>query len=279
MATSDEFDKTVNESGFPLQVGIRHLIEQSVGIGWKVAASEFPWHDDLTEDEKFVDLVLSSQDQTTTLVVECKRARQTEWIFLREQGKKSRRKMSGLVTIVRDGETEPWGWESIAATPESPLSEFCIVRKSGQKSQELIEATAAQVMRAADAISGIELNYLRSQEGTFCRLYFPAIVTTARLFICDYSMADFSIASGEFGKSEYSEVPMVRFHKPFSSGNLDAWNKPLAEATDLAGTTVLIINAAHLLATLADWEVGESVKEILARPPIVHPESTWEDDE
>jgi len=61
---------------------LKHVV-QTGGARFHVALSEHPWRDPLANETKFLDLVLrSGNDQF--LVIECKRARDTEWIFLRE---------------------------------------------------------------------------------------------------------------------------------------------------------------------------------------------------
>ena len=71
-----DLEKAVAESGFPLQLGVEHLV-RSTGGGWRVILSEHPWHDSATDEDKFVDLVLQA-DPGLTLIVECKRAKETE---------------------------------------------------------------------------------------------------------------------------------------------------------------------------------------------------------
>jgi hypothetical protein len=48
---------------------------------WRVALSEHAWRDPNSEDPKFFDIVLRGRgDGPQRLVIECKRARGTEWI-------------------------------------------------------------------------------------------------------------------------------------------------------------------------------------------------------
>src|SRR5437879_1684849 len=80
-----ELEKAVNDSGFPLQLGLKHLV-QTGGARFRVALAEHRWRDPLADETKFLDLALRTGDDRLPqlLVVECKRARDTDWIFLRE---------------------------------------------------------------------------------------------------------------------------------------------------------------------------------------------------
>jgi hypothetical protein len=56
---AQELAKAINESGFPLQLGLKNLV---AGIPeWHVALAEHPWRDPLNGDEKFLDLVVKGR--------------------------------------------------------------------------------------------------------------------------------------------------------------------------------------------------------------------------
>ena len=78
--------RTVNESGFPLQIAVCHLIDSKCPGGWKVRYTEHAWRDDGSGAGGFIDVVLENARGTAQLVIECKRVRDAEWIFLAPTG-------------------------------------------------------------------------------------------------------------------------------------------------------------------------------------------------
>ena|SRR6185312_9944496 len=76
--------KAINESGFPLQLGLKQLAQSQPDR--RVILTEHPWLGPLGDHEKVVDMVIGGRGNgPQRLVIECKRARNTEWLFLREQ--------------------------------------------------------------------------------------------------------------------------------------------------------------------------------------------------
>lgn len=91
--------RTVNESGFPLQIAVANLINARRPNGWSVRYTEHAWRDSDTGASGFIDLVLQHPADTQYLVVECKRVRDVEWVFLAEDGQaRDRRQAKGWVS-------------------------------------------------------------------------------------------------------------------------------------------------------------------------------------
>src|SRR5262245_38131557 len=68
-----------NASGFLLQLALRDAARTTFDQhGWGVISDEYPWRDDT--EECFIDLVLEKRDGR--VVVECKRRRNAEWVFI-----------------------------------------------------------------------------------------------------------------------------------------------------------------------------------------------------
>jgi len=75
----------VNASGFPLQIGIKSLVNETTNRhGWKTIFTEHAWSNPSDENTGFIDLVLENQHRTTVMIVEAKRVLDTSWIFLIE---------------------------------------------------------------------------------------------------------------------------------------------------------------------------------------------------
>jgi hypothetical protein len=256
-----DLEKAINDSGFPLQLGIRQLL-QSAGTRWRLSLWEHPWRDPASGDEKFVDMALID-DAGQTLVVECKRARDTEWIFLREESggqHDSRLAVRVFVTAVREGkQPQAHEWCSVPHIPGTPIASFCVVRKNGQRSQELLERTAAEVVRATEAIARQELLLFKSNKKRLSRIYTPIVVTTARLLLGDVDFSKFDVEKGEAAGSSFVELPFIRFTKSLSVPEKFVDANALSEIADQAERSVVIVSASALVRFLSKWEVTRNI--------------------
>jgi hypothetical protein len=151
-----ELAKAINESGFPLQLGLKLLAHSG---DWRVALSEHAWRDPTSEDPKFIDIVFRGRgDGPQRLVIECKRARGTEWIFLRDATEYSERDKrlrvrARVAAMVPRLNTAIDDWADVPFIPGSPEANFCVIRKNNQRSQDLLEKTAAEIVRATDVLA------------------------------------------------------------------------------------------------------------------------------
>lgn len=137
--------QSLNQSGFPFQTAITHLIRRSGG--WTIVASEYPWRDS-DGSEKFLDVIATNGK--FILPIECKKSKeiQTFLLPLGALGGLIRTRpdvadFRGLRTTYFSGQTlinkETW-----KILPDSPSSEFCIVSTSDSgKDQRLLEKDAA----------------------------------------------------------------------------------------------------------------------------------------
>jgi len=97
MVTDPELLRLANESGFPLQIAIEHVVRQtSAAHGWQVRHSEHAWHNPADGQSGFIDLVLSDSNGFAYAVVECKRVRNTTWLFFAGTGSLARDITAGL---------------------------------------------------------------------------------------------------------------------------------------------------------------------------------------
>jgi hypothetical protein len=225
----EKLQQAINESGFPLQLGLASLANSS--REWRVILTEHPWQDPQGESEKFIDIVLRGHGQggPLRLVTECKRAKDTEWIFLREpsnygnNGHRSSLRARMAANYV--GMTAPVDeWVDVQFEPRSPEALFCVVRKNNQRSQELLEKTAAEIARATDALAHQELLIHHAPQtgqpnlnSGMSRLYIPVIVTTAKMSICDADYDSVDLETGEVTGAVSVPSPVVRFRKSFGS--------------------------------------------------------------
>jgi hypothetical protein len=266
--------KAINESGYPLQLGLKQLAQSQPD--WRVILTEHPWLDPLGDHEKFLDIVVAGRrDGPQRLVIECKRARNTEWFFLREQTghepRDGRLPVRARALVRRhDGGTIDQ-WLDVPFYPGSPEASYCVIRTNSHRNQELLEKTAAEVVRGVDALAQqedlIHANSRRNPSGfdkSLARVYVPTIVTTAKIFICDADYNQIDPQTGEVPSPSAREVPFLRFTKSF--GSLDAARSNADSITAFAGQserTVIVIQAAQFPEFLSKWDASFHMPNVL----------------
>lgn len=246
--------KLVNSAGFLFQLRIQEEIERIPGRYRKsVLAREYRWNDLETGHEGFIDLVIAV-GTNSKMVVECKRVRDAEWIFLVPSRAEETRRTRVLWTKKNDETRQCAAWDQLALTPQSLESEFCIVRGQSGDQQPMLERLSSIVVRSAEALASEELNYGESMELQF---YFPVIITTASLRVCRFQSSDIDLLSGELGDADFEEVPFIRFTKSLSS-TLSNSRLPskLSDSARENQRTVFVVNANKLSDVLMkNWEI------------------------
>lgn len=254
-----QLEDTINDSGFPLQIGLE---QQASGVHWKVVASEFPWLDPLAAEgkrEKFIDVVLHGKI-ALTLVIECKRARNTDWIFLREPRNKDRSLTRALVVILPAGQqqaTRDWVG-GLQCLPTSSIGKYCVIRKNGQRSEELLERLAAETVRAAEAVADQEISLMKASGKHLGRVYFPVIVTTAAMYVSEADYADVDLDVGEVssGSTKYEPVKCVRFVKSFGVGGPPQAAADIEDLVEQTERCVFVVSASAVLEFLEKLELS-----------------------
>lgn len=206
---------TVNRSGFPLQIKAAALIEQSSQEhAWRLHYLEHAWRTD--HDHGFIDLVLQNAYGTGVMVLECKRVLDSSWIFLVPDTKATNRRFcKPWISRYYQKKFRYFDWHEMAADPPAPLSAYCVVDGEDSRSKPMLERVASEVVSATEAIATEESTILVRQQD-FLRAYFPVIVTTAKLKVCEFDPLDISIADGKIDKASLFDVPFVRFQKQLS---------------------------------------------------------------
>jgi len=251
----------VNSSGFPLQIGIQNHIEKtSADHGWKVLLKEFPWRNLETGNDGFVDLVLRNQYDTLTVILECKRVRDTNWIFLEPSTKSAERRHGTFwLTCVENENTKDFGWYDAALDPTSSESEFCVVPGQDPKSKPMLERTAAELLEATEAIAFEEYQLHKNDKTNLRFFYFPVIATTAELQICTFSPDDISIERGELQKSKFRKAPFVRLRKSLTTKQQSySGPKDIREIARDKERTVFVVNSANLVYFIQNLEAPGS---------------------
>ncbi|HWS61983.1 MAG TPA: hypothetical protein VN325_04445 [Steroidobacteraceae bacterium] len=261
---TEKLAKSINDSGFPFQIGLK-MLTNSVH-GWRATLTEHPWRDQLNGSDKFIDFVATYTGDLVNLVTECKRARNTEWFFLRESVEsnhsENRLTVRARVLGFTLGNSLVNDWMDVQFIPGSPEANFCVMRKnttesgSGQYSQELLEKTASEIVRATQALTE-QQSAFHSVQRPLHRVYIPIIVTNAQMYICDAAWEKVNLDSGEVEFSAVRPIKFIRFRKSF--GVPDLRNKAghdIATVMDVSANTVIVVQAAAYLEFLAQWNLS-----------------------
>lgn len=192
----DKLKGLVNSSGFPLQIGIEHLVNSTTSShGWKVRYKEHSWKNADTQSSGFIDIVLSDQYGTSVMVVECKRVQNSSWIFLLPSERQAQRRHArAWVSRLDNQEAKFFDWTDIAAYPTTPESQFCVVPGQDNKSRPMLERVASQLVEATEALA--DEDYHLNTQHNFIRIYINIIITTAEIHLCRFDPDSISIETG-----------------------------------------------------------------------------------
>jgi hypothetical protein len=155
------------------------------------------------------------------LLIECKRLLDKDWVFLPERGDAQPRRTARAFYLGRnEARLLPgMGWDNRPADPRprSPQVAFAITPKDGR--ERTIDALAAELVSATEALAHEEMEtYLLHRGGTFRRLYYPIIVTTARLSVCSFDPADITLGTGQLPPSTLRQsYRALRYTKQLST--------------------------------------------------------------
>lgn len=252
---------TVNQSGFPLQIGLVSLVQRTTDQhGWKVLFVEHSWKNELDNDSGFIDIVLENKYGTSVMLVECKRVLDSSWIFLvpSQKSKPRRQAKAWLTRYANDCFKHMW-WADLSLDPDSLESEFCVVPGQDPKSKPMLERVAGEVVSATEAIAIEEKDY-HAQRKDSLRMYFSVIVTTAKLQVCTFEPEKVSLANGKLADAVFKEVPYVRFRKQLTTRPATI---PLNVVDGFYNFvrakehTVFVVNAEALPNFLAAFEVDD----------------------
>ncbi len=251
MDDQDALKGVVDKSGFPLQIGVSHLINTGTkSNGWHVQYTEHAWRNDADNNSGFIDLVLENNKRQMVLVVECKRVQETSWVFLNPQAKLVHRRYAKTWhSRYEGGEVTDFGWIDHPLDPESVQSDFFCVFGQDQKSTPMLERVAATLVSSTEALAIEEKVTLLSENFPY-RVYLNVIVTTAKLKVCSFEPSDISIKDGTVSKCSFSEVPYIRFQKQLSTRFPKSLTFSVGESSKIAKAkenTVFVVNSECLI--------------------------------
>ena len=239
---------TANSSGFPLQIATVHAVNQS--NNWRVLLEEHPWRSNMTEAEGFIDIVAVPRfDDIFVMVLECKRVRQTAWVFLIPN---SSAPPSKQITVwdsnLVDSKWIEYYWKNWQLSPSTDQSQYCAIpgQESGRKT--LLERTASELIESVEALAEQE-KQIQEKRGTdnFNRLYIPVVLTTAQLFVSHFDAAAISLTDGSLPEdTPVSIVPYLRFRKSLSTRAQASSTSSIEKLYSESERTVFVVNAEHL---------------------------------
>jgi len=244
----------VNRSGFPFQIGVEHLISNSLAShGWQVSAVEHPWRDG------FIDLVLSKSHLRT--IVECKRERSrndsTAWVFLAPAPAELRTTARCLrftqVPYLR-------GYQELEIVPSAHLSSYAVLPKDqgGQGGTRLLECWAGDLVRASDFFAAESADVVVDFERELPLFFVPIIVTNAELLVCSFDSRAVDLKAGEIPDirlANFQPVGLVHFRKTLTT---DLTAALTSETYDTYSSnvdrqrSVFVVNVGHVIKFLEE---------------------------
>lgn len=255
-ASNQDLLNLVNASGFLFQLRVEQEITSTEPKhGKAVLAREHPWVHPVTRDEGFIDLITTA-GTNGKIIFECKRLRDAEWVFLIDPSAKPTASAWIIWRKRLSEDRRASAWDEFSLKRQSLEAEFCVVRGQADMQVPMLERLAAIVLASVEALANDETAYPQEVGWTGVRFYFPAIVTTARLFVCRADPSTIDLTLGELKDAVFEEVPYIRFTKSLpttlGSSMLPA-NVP--EAARESRRTVFVVNASHLTPFLTgEWE-------------------------
>ncbi len=247
----DKLKKNLNSSGFPFQLAVEGEIRKV--SGWKVGRRECPWRNNDTGENGFIDII--AEKNSSTLIIECKRVKDAEWIFLCGDRNMDRSHARFWVNKL-GGEKDAVGWYDGQVEPTSPEAAFCAIMGQDHR-KPLLEHLAAELISATEAFAAEEYPFFADIPMSMC--YFPVIITTAELYVHQIKLSDIEITTGEIKDPEFKLVPLVRFRKSlttapprFAVAREIRHPEELAEARE---RTVFVVNASYIKEFLDDWGI------------------------
>jgi len=260
----NKVEKIVNGSGFPLQIGIKTLIEKNQeNLPWRVLFQEHSWVNYNEDKGGFIDLLLLSKCKVIVLNIECKRVKDVNWLFLQPSTElTSRRHAKAFHTRAENGNIQRMGWIDVATEPTTPESEFCVFGGQDGASRSMLEKLAAEVVESTEGFAIEDHSYSHSTPDFF-RYYFNVIVTNAELHVCNFDPESVDISKGTINEATTTSVPFLRFRKQLSIHETPelSWEKVgPREISRAKENTVFVVNSSHILEFLRSFDLDDTYR-------------------
>jgi hypothetical protein len=246
-----------NASGFPLQIGVSNAVNQS--SRWRVVLEEHPWRSDEVGSEGFIDLVVEDRNSHfETFVIECKRVRQTAWVFLLPKLPSSLRSRATVFgSQLEDSKWRHFGWEDWQADPVTYQSQYCAIPGQDQGRKNILERSASDLVLSVEELANQERRLHQQQKGiaNLSRVYVPVFVTTAQLFIAEFDPSSISLGDGCLPKeTPFSEVSYIRYRKSLTTLGESSSPASIGDFHAASERTIFVINALKFPNFLHQYE-------------------------
>jgi hypothetical protein len=275
--------------------------------GWRLDSTnypvEFPPRSGPIQGKESTLDIRASKDMgelRLSLLIECKKNNPhfVDWVFFEKPVERPNQGFIASQVQIAPRVPPAVGWDtkatlqhlvtSFVVTDEAreTRGNYLLLRNSGDKtktSNAAIQEAAYQVSLAKQAISTEDEDISRrlGSSGTppsmpwRTKIYFPTIVTTARLYVCAFDPKDIDPASGEIPPSKASiserealvfEYPLPR-HLEFNPRNIASAYQNEGLEDLFTRVHILIVQSQHLPQFLRTLYDQEPVKEETPTPP------------
>jgi len=214
---NSSFLNYVNSSGFAFQMRIEEEINKGQNR-WQFAGREHRWQDE-SGQSGYIDLLVDFG--SLRILIECKKQKDKNWIFLKRKSGQHRDTCSLLwAKKYMPIEQLPFpsdfaAWDIFSVAPTSYASAFCTMQGQGDNLRTLLEKAASELTHAAECLAKEELAFSATKEISQQRVYMPLVVTNAKLTVCSFVPEAVNISTGELSleDAQFETVPYIRFQK------------------------------------------------------------------
>lgn len=248
----------INESGYPLQILIEHLVNASKEKhNWSVISREYRWFNPENQQEGFIDLLQEYTGKVLRMVIECKRY-SGSWIFITPESEIEKTKVA---RVLHPKEPEfKLLWTDERASPESHKSSFCVLETEGKRDNRTLEKIAGEVLVSLESVAKSEVDIWKKKEtGWRNKVYIPVIVTTADIKRIVFNEIDVDIENGNIfdSKSEVESVPYIRFAKSITTSLSFEYPKnfELSNIHAINERMIFIVQAKHFIEFLKNFSM------------------------
>lgn len=256
----DSLKELVNSSGYPFQLAVMNEVRASQKqTMWKILTHEHPWRNPIDDNEGFIDLVLGLGN--IRLVIECKRPRGGVWLFLMPDSQKTPVDRFRICwTHIKPGRKDLVNWADYHVKPESPESEFCVMR-GGEDKEPVLERWARNVLGSMEALAREEMGLERPSITDRLGVLIPAIVTAAELKVCKFNLKEIDLSDGTIDRPKFETVPWIRFRKSLSTSITEGPGlTELSHISERKVRSLFVINSLSLSSFLEGFSHGTPVR-------------------
>ena len=248
MSNDHNITDLINYSGFPFQTKVAEII-RNIGksSGLSVTSEEHHWKNNDSQEEGFIDIVASNYAEVLRFVIECKRKDET-WFFLLPSNYK-RKNTNRLLWGAKKNTKKAIDYANFITSDGLYETNQCIMQSKNGKLNVLFEKICSDLLASVEMLSNQDLQ-VEIQERKY-RVYFPLIVTTAKLVSVEYDNNTLDIITGKFPEpisgEQIKEVPIIKFRKSFST-TIEYLHKvdSLEQAYHYSQRTVFVVNSAYI---------------------------------